>query len=85
MSEIAQAVLEAACPGDVAEAAYEKPPLLRARCPYCGEWVHTDAALYGSTEDKFPTFRVICMDCGGAGPIAPNPRLAWKLWNKRIA
>lgn len=70
-------------PADLAEQSYERPPLLRARCPFCGEWVNTDAVLYGSTEDSFPTYRVICGDCGGAGPIAPYPRLAWKLWNRR--
>lgn len=85
MNSLSLAVLDAVCPGDVAEAAHERPPARRDRCPWCGEWVNLDAVLYGSTEDLFPTFRVICQDCGGAGPIAPTPKMAWGRWNRRRA
>jgi len=49
------------------------------------EQANLDAVLYGSTEDEFPTFRVLCHQCGGAGPIGNTPSLAWKLWNRRKA
>lgn len=76
-------VIDEIRPADLAESAHIPVPMQHARCPWCQEWVNVDAVLYGSTEDKYPTFRVHCSSCGGAGPIAHTPKLAWKLWNKR--
>lgn len=53
-------------------------------CPFCNSTDNRGHKEFSTVYTSTPGFRIVCLECGAAGPVTPKQRDACAAWNDRL-